>query len=96
MRPCVAVLEKPGDSRGYRGTEIAEKVRHTTTQQRNNHINTLTYEQLHKMTSWNKQGWANENIINHPCMQHKHTTQHLHCDNKQLSPRHNACMHTQK
>ena len=33
---------------------------------------------------------------NRPCMQQKQTTQRLRCDNKQLSPRHNACMHTQK
>ena len=46
---------------GYRATESAEKVRHTTTQQPHQH--TITYKQLHKMTSWNKQGWANENII---------------------------------
>ena len=31
-----------------------------TTQQ---HRHAITYKQLHKMTSWNKLGWANENII---------------------------------
>ena len=38
---------------------------HNNTTITSTHQHTITYKQLHKMTSWNKQGWANENIIVH-------------------------------
>ena len=56
---------------GYRATgvsgdrECRKSPPHNNTTITSTHQHTITYKQLHKMTSWNKQGWANENIIVH-------------------------------